>query len=103
MARTFNNLLLTAACSFALIRCGGTGVSEEESCALCGPMSDLSGSITGQFGTQAQMQGWVLVLTEKSTGVSRVAEVNTSGLFSFRNARTTVDHTLSLLSPDYIL
>jgi hypothetical protein len=103
MVTRFYKLLLIATLAFLLVHCGGAGTSEEESCGLCGPMSDLSGSITSQFGTQAQMQGWVLVLFEKSSGISRVAEVDSSGLYTFGNARTTVDHTLALLSPDYIL
>ena len=101
LKRSQHWLVFVAAWFF--VSCGGAGTSEEESCGLCGPMSDLNGSITSQFGTQEQMQGWVVVLSEKNSGISRVAEVNAQGTFTFGNARATTDHHLALLSPDYIL
>ena len=90
----------------AVAACGGAGgsgsTSGSSSAALYGS-STISGSIAGQSGGQSRMAGWVVVLTERDTGVSRVGEVNTSGIFTITGVQPSLPHGLTLLSPDYLV
>jgi hypothetical protein len=96
---TFVALFLAA----ILISCGTAGTGSGSSCGVCGADTDIKGSITSQFGSSAQMKGWVVVFIEKLTGISRVAEVDNAGLYSLRKVKSSVAQTIVLLSPDYIV
>ncbi len=102
---------LLALATLALIlfasACGSSSGSDSDSSssgdgALYGSTT-VSGSISGQSGGQSRMSGWVVVLTERDTGISRVGEVNASGIFSITGVRPSVPHGLTLLSPDYLV
>ncbi|NDE16047.1 hypothetical protein EBZ80_14065 [bacterium] len=87
--------------------CGSSSGSDSDSSSsgdgsLYGSTT-VSGSISGQSGGQSRMSGWVVVLTERDTGISRVGEVNASGIFSIPGVRPSVAHGLTLLSPDYLV
>jgi hypothetical protein len=86
-----------------LSACGGPGEGAETSCTLCGEMNDLVGSISSKTGSQAVMQGWVVAAFERDTGIARVGEVNSAGLYTLSRVRTDKPHTLALFTPDYIL
>ena len=101
----FHMILLLA---FGAAGCGSSGSSESDSTgssssgALYGS-DTISGSIAGQTGGQSRMAGWVVVLTERDTGISRVGEVSSSGIFTISGVRPSVPHGLNLLSPDYLV
>ena len=101
----FHMILLLA---FGAAGCGSSGSSESDSTgssssgALYGS-DTISGSIAGQTGGQSRMAGWVVVLTERDTGISRVGEVSSSGIFTITGVRPSVPHGLNLLSPDYLV
>jgi hypothetical protein len=97
---------LALALAGILSGCGSSSGSEESSSSSDGALygsTTVSGSISGQSGGQSRMSGWVVVLTERDTGISRVGEVNASGIFSIAGVRTSVPHGLTLLSPDYLV
>lgn len=83
--------------------CGSPGESAKTSCSLCGAMSDIRGSISSKSGSQTAMQGWAVVSIERDTNIARVGEVDSAGLYTFKNMRTGVPQTLALFSSDYIL
>lgn len=92
--------------AFFTAGCGSSGGAEGDSSSGGGALygSDtISGSISGQSGGQSRMAGWVVVLTERDTGISRVGEVNSSGIFTINGVRSSVPHGLNLLSPDYLV
>lgn len=93
-------LLMVAA---FLSACGGGGEADAVACAICGPRTDIRGSISSQNGSQAQMAGWVVAAFEKETGIARVAEIDAAGLLTFQQVRTEKTQTLALFSPDYIV
>ena len=93
-----NPLLLWA----TTVACGNAGIAQKSSTAL-GPVVAVRGSIASQSGNQSDMQGWVVALVEKGTEISRVAEVDSAGLFTFKGASPTKVYTIVLLSPTYIV
>jgi len=95
--------IYSALIAVVLSACGTAGTSDSASCGICGESSDLRGSITSQFGSAAQMKGWVVVMVERLTGVARVAEVDNAGLYSLKNVKSSIPQTVVLLSPDYIV
>lgn len=83
--------------------CGGAGESDQAAaCSLCSAMADLKGSVSSQNGSQAQMQGWIVVALERDTGIARVGEVDAAGLYTLSQVRVNQPQTLLLLSPTYI-
>ncbi len=99
---SFIVLLLTATALH--YGCGKSGKGGDTTEAIRVPTSEtINGSIVSQTGGQREMAGWVVVLSEKDTGVSRVAEVDQVGSFSLKGVDTTKYHTIVLLSPDYKL
>ena len=93
--------------AFGAAGCGSSGSSESDSTGSSSGLlvgsSSISGSISGQSGGQSRMAGWVVVLTERDTGISRVGEVNSSGIFTISGVNPSVPHGLNLLSPDYLV
>jgi hypothetical protein len=99
--------LLAGAFLLWLSGCGGVGgTDEDESSGDPGTIygaTTVSGAIAGQSGGQSRMSGWVVVLSERDSGISRVGEVNASGIFSIKGVRPEYPHGLTLLSPDYLV
>lgn len=95
---------LTAGLFFVLISCGkaGEGVPSKDG-GISGVAKDVTGSIASQFGGQSDMAGWIAVLQEKATSISRVSEIDAAGIFTFNHAFVDRPQTLVLLSPDYLL
>lgn len=92
--------MLTGLSLAFLHACGKTGTSTEQG---FGPQKNLSGSLTTQFGSQREMAGWVVVLLEKETGISRVAEADGAGIYSFAKASSSRAHSIVLLSPNFVV
>ncbi len=86
-----------------VMSCGSPGDKPVVTCALCGTLNDIRGSIGTKSGSQAQMVGWVVASFERDTGIARASEVDNAGLFTFGMLRTDQAQTLALLTPDYIL
>ncbi len=76
---------------------GGDGAS------FSGNMQNVSGTVTSQSGTPAQMKSWAVALVEKSAGVSRVADADSNGVLKFNKVSLDALQTAVLLSPDYLL
>jgi hypothetical protein len=87
----------------SLLRCGSPGDRPKETCALCGTLNDIRGSIGTKSGSQAQMVGWVIAAFERDTGIARVSEIDNAGLFSWGSVRTDQAQTVAMMTPDYIL
>lgn len=81
--------------------CGNPG--EELNSSSLGSFRDVSGSITSQSGSQEDMAGWVVALIEKESQISKLAEVDTTGSFTFSHVFVGLEHTIALLSPSLIL
>lgn len=64
---------------------------------------DVTGSITSQNGSQAQMQGWAVVIMERDNSTGRVSEADAGGNFKFSKASLSAVQTAILLSPDYLI
>lgn len=98
---------LSVVSALASSACGaGGGSGDSSSSSGGGPLygsTTINGSIAGATGGQSRMAGWVVVLTERLTRISRVGEVNSSGIFSIKGVRPGESHTLTLLSPDYVV
>lgn len=56
-----------------------------------------------QSGTTTGFEGWIMVLVDKDTGISRVGEIDTVGQFIFQNVENSGVYTLVLLSPTFTL
>lgn len=95
--------LAVASLLFLHLACGTGGESDAAACALCGNLNDIRGSIASQTGSQAQMSGWLIASFEKDTGIARVSEIDSAGLFNLSQVRTEKNHTLALFSPNYRL
>lgn len=85
------------------LSCGSGGESGDSDGDSLGSSEDILGSITSQSGSQADMQGWVIVATDRDSSISRVAEVNSAGLFTLKNMYVSRVYTLNLISPAYIM
>ncbi len=97
-------LLASSGWVMSLVACGTGGGSGDSGSSSGGALygtTTISGSIAGATGGQNRMAGWVVVLTERLTRISRVGEVNASGIFSIKGVRPGESQTLTLLSPDY--
>ena len=68
-----------------------------------GSFRDVSGSITSQSGSQEEMAGWVVALIEKDSQIAKLAEIDSSGSFSFSHVFVGLEHTIALLSPSLVL
>ncbi|MEZ4741272.1 MAG: hypothetical protein R3B45_02305 [Bdellovibrionota bacterium] len=87
--------------ALCIISCGTAG--DSGSTDSLGSGEQVVGSISSQSGSQAEMQGWVVVLLDKATEAARVAEVNSAGLFTFSYVDLDATYTLVLISPSYIV
>jgi len=89
--------------ALALAGCGGAGDSESKACSLCGTMNDLRGSISSKTGSQAEMAAWVVAAFERDSGIARVSDIDSAGLYTLAHVRTDHPQTLALFTPEYIL
>lgn len=83
-----------------LVSCGQAGDSGSSSSS---PMKDILGSVTSQTGSQADMQGWVVILQDKNSNISRVAEVDAAGIFKLKSVPTNGTYTIAMTSPSYVM
>lgn len=97
--------LIAAICfAIAVAACGSAGNSESgDNSGLPTDVADVVGSIGSLAGGQSQMSGWIVVLAERDTGMCRVGEVDSAGLFTLKHVNMAAAHTVILLSPDYVL
>lgn len=100
------SLFITAFITAFIASCGGAGGDNDgatsSGSATVGSLT-VSGSIAGQSGGQSRMAGWVVVLIERDTNISRVGVVNAAGVYSISGVRGDAVHSLTLLSPDYLV
>lgn len=89
--------------SLSMMSCGKAGTSDSSSGNATGAVTDVRGSITSKTGTQRDMQNWLIVLVDKSNSVCRVAEVDSSGVFTLRSVYLGRSYTIALVSPDYVM
>lgn len=89
--------------AITLTACGSPGESEPAACTLCGDLNDIIGSIRSKTGSQSEMESWAIAAIERDTGIARVGEIDSAGLYTLTKLRTDMPQTLALLSPDYIL
>ncbi len=68
-----------------------------------GNMQNLSGTITSQSGTPAQMKSWAVALVERDSRVARVADADAAGILKWNKVSLDVLQTAILLSPDYLM
>lgn len=101
-SQSFKNFIGLAWCILFFLGCGGAG-EELSSDQSDGPFLDIVGSVSTQTGRQSAMAGWVVVLMDKESSISRVAEVDDAGLFTLPHVFTQKVYTIALLSPDYVL
>ncbi len=89
-----------------LTGCGGSrGENEDggDGSSFAGSRINLTSSLIGQIGTQAQMATWLVALNEQTSGVSIVAQADNTGTLGFQKVSQEVSHSAVLLSPDYII
>lgn len=79
------------------------GSKDEEASIYDGTREEVKGAILSETGSQSAMQGYMLALVEKDTGVARVASVNDGGVYTFKYVKEDAAHTLVLLNKDYKL
>lgn len=92
-----SHLILTACGS------GSSGGDDEGGPSFSGNMQNLTGTITSQSGTPAQMKNWVATLMERDSGVTRVAVADASGILKWNKVSFDSIQTAFLLSPDYLV
>ncbi len=107
--RDFAKVRRTGIAAFAAVAtlnlpgCGNAGKSTTAGCSLCGDMSDLTGIVLGNTGTQSQLQGWAVAAFEFDTGIARVGEIDANATYVLQQTRTAKPLTLALYSPQYLL
>ncbi len=106
---TWQCLIRTSA-SWALLgfvlvtACGKAGeTTSDQQLSLNGQAADIIGSISTQSGGQSDMRGWIVVLVDRDSGLSRVAEVDAAGIYRLRQVPTDKAFTIVLLTPDFIV
>lgn len=82
--------------------CGRSGEELEDDLSL-GSFTDIKGSISPQSGSQEDLAGWVIALIDKESHVARMAQIDTSGLFTFNHVFLKLNYTIGLFSPSLIL
>lgn len=92
-------LALLVGCRSSSTDEGGGGASTD----FAGNRLDVTGSLSSQTGSQAQMQGWVVALLERDTGTARVSVADEGGNLSFGKTSLSASQTAVLLSPDFLI
>ncbi len=107
MLRSTTFLTVCLGATIGLSYCGKTSSEDSGSAAAGASFSsnqqNVSGTITSQSGTPAQMKSWVVALIERQSGVARVADVDASGILKWGKLDLEASHTAVLLSPDYLI
>lgn len=102
MNQPFKTILLGAALCVSTLSfwaCGTAGVPSDQLSG--GNVGQIRGSIVGSTGSQQDMFGYIMVLVERDTGISRVAPINEGGIFVFGNVKADMPQTLILLNSSY--
>ena len=102
MTKLFKLILtLASLCLWTLsfIACCTAGVPSDELSG--GNVGQVRGSIVASTGSQQDMFGFIMVLVERDTGISRVAPINEGGIFVFENVKADMPQTLILLNSSY--
>lgn len=94
-------LALTLSFLASHLSCGSAGQSA--SSLAGGDLATIRGAIVSSTGSQSDMFGYVMVLMERDTGISRVAQVNSGGIFEFKHVKGDAPQTLVLLNASYKL
>jgi hypothetical protein len=94
--------------AFVGLTCCGKSTSEDSgggaaTASFSGNQKNVTGTITSQSGTPAQMKSWVVALIERDFGLGRVSEVDASGILKWGNLNLDATHTAVLLSPDFLI
>ena len=91
--------------SLYLIACGQRSSSDEggDGGGFSGNLQNLTGTVTSQSGSPAEMRGWVVALMERDSRVARTAVADVAGILKWNKVSLDVPQTAVLLSPDYLL
>ena len=84
-----------------LLGCGQTASDEASENGGVGSLANVSGSIRGLSGNASEMAGWVVVFSERDSGISRVAEVGPIGTYAINGLAIDKAQTLLLLDLNY--
>ena len=108
MGTPFTILSVGVGLSIAFSSCGHKSSGEDGGGAAGGSMfstnlQSLTGTVTSESGTPAQMKGWAAALIERDSGVARVADADASGILRWSKVSFDAAQTAVLLSPDYLL
>ncbi len=77
--------------------------SAVEDASALGASQNITGSISSQTGEQSDLSGWIVLLVEKGSQITRTSEISRAGLFSFPRTFMKKAYTIALLSPPYTL
>ncbi len=86
-----------------LTSCAKSGSSNDElGNQIVGASSDISGAVMSRSGGLGELKGWLVMMLEQGTGIARVAEVDSAGLFTLKHVTTSRVQTIDLISSDSI-
>jgi hypothetical protein len=88
--------------SVVAISCGSAGSSDAEY-ASSAELGKVSGALVGSNGDQSTLANWAVVLIERDTGITRVAIVDSGGIFHLNKVNMNRPATLVLLTADFKL
>ena len=91
--------------SLYLIACGHRSSSDEGGGGggFSGNLQNVTGTVTSQSGSPAEMRGWLVALMERDSRVARTAVADVAGILKWNKVSLDVPQTAVLLSPDYLL
>ncbi len=82
--------------------CGSAGSSDADT-ASSAELGRVSGALVGSNGDQSTLANWAVVLIERDTGITRVAIVDSGGIFHLNKVNVNRPATLVLLTADFKL
>lgn len=105
MTRSMYLILGLVATHLVVSGCGRSSSSGDEGDGpvFSGNMQNVTGTITSQSGTPAQMRSWAVALFERDSGVARASDADTSGILRWNKVSFDSIQTGVLLSPDYLV
>ena len=90
--------------AMSLFGCGRKTQEDEtpsQSSSPIGSLFNFASSVKSISGNQSEMAGWVIVFTERDTGISRVADIGPAGNYQIAGLVQSRAQTISLLDPTY--
>jgi hypothetical protein len=106
MGTPLKNLSVALGVVIAVSACGRKSSSDDGGgggSVFSSNMQNLTGTVTSQSGTPAQMKGWAVAMIERDSRVARVADADASGILRWSKVSFDAAQTAVLLSPDYLL